>query len=379
MEKQRWSDDVYSRVVEEFLELVQIDSETKHEEKMASVLKEKFTSLGLDVVEDDAKERTGHGAGNLICTLPETSSGFDPLYFIAHMDTVGPGKGIQPIVENGYIQTDGTTILGADDKAGIAAMLEATRVLQASKEPHGQIQFVITVGEEAGLVGAKALAKDAISASYGYALDSDGEVGGMITSAPSQAKIFAKVYGKTAHAGVEPEKGISAIAVASKAVSKMPLGRIDADTTANIGRFEGGTQTNIVCDVVTITAEARSLVEEKLKQQVEAMKQAFEQAALEMSTSCDVQVTYSYPGYREPEDTKVVQTAIRAIKACGLTPMTTSSGGGSDANIISGYGIPTINLSVGYEGIHTTSERISIEALENTAKLVVEIARSARK
>ncbi|GAF12047.1 peptidase T [Bacillus sp. JCM 19046] len=368
---------VTSRLVEEFIELVQVSSETKHEAEIAELLTQKFTELGLEVQEDDAKEKTGHGAGNLICTLPATKEGLDPIYFTSHMDTVVPGNQIKPIIEAGYIKTDGTTILGADDKAGIAAMLEAIKVLKEEQIDHGQVQFVITVGEESGLVGAKALEKESVKAVYGYALDSDGEVGGMITAAPSQAKLIAKIFGKTAHAGVEPEKGISAISVASKAISKMPLGRIDNETTANIGRFEGGTQTNIVCDYVEITAEARSLVKEKLDRQVAAMTKGFELAAEEMGTSCEVEVRHAYPGYKESDQAQVVQVAKRAIESCGLKTSIKSSGGGSDANVISGFGIPTINLSVGYEKIHTTDERISIDSLEKVATVVVAIIKTA--
>lgn len=365
-----------SRLVEEFIALVQVSSETKHEEEIAVLLKQKFSELGLEVNEDDAKEKTGHGAGNLICTLPATKEQVDPIYFTSHMDTVVPGKQIKPIIEENYIKTDGTTILGADDKAGIAAMLEAIKVLKEEQIEHGQVQFIITVGEESGLVGAKALQPESITAKYGYALDSDGEVGGMITSAPSQAKLIAKIFGETAHAGVEPEKGISAISVASKAISKMPLGRIDEETTANIGRFEGGTQTNIVCDYVEITAEARSLVNEKLDRQVAAMKKGFELAAEEMGTSCEVNVKHAYPGYKESEQAQVVQTAKKAIESCGLQTAIKSSGGGSDANVIAGFGIPTINLSVGYEKIHTTNEKISIDSLEKVAKVVVAIIKT---
>ena len=242
------------RLLNEFIELVQIDSETKHEKKIASVLKKKFTALGLEVTEDNAKEKTGHGAGNLICTLRGNKSNADPIYFTSHMDTVVPGKNIKPSVQDGYIVSDGTTILGADDKAGLAALLEMIKVLKENKLEHGDIQFIITVGEESGLVGAKALDPSLIKAKYGFAVDSDGEVGDIIVSAPTQAKIRAVIKGKTAHAGLEPEKGVSAIQIAAKAIAKMPLGRIDEDTTANIGRFEGGKQTNIVADHVEILA-----------------------------------------------------------------------------------------------------------------------------
>lgn len=184
------------RLIEEFLELVQIDSETKYEGDIAEVLKKKFSDLGLDVKEDNAKETTGHGANNLVCTLKGTKDGADPIYFTSHMDTVVPGKGVKPSIKDGYIVSDGTTILGADDKAGLAAMLEAIRVLNENHIPHGDIQFVITVGEESGLVGAKALDSSLIHAKYGYAIDSDGKVGNIVVAAPTQAKIKATVKGQ---------------------------------------------------------------------------------------------------------------------------------------------------------------------------------------
>lgn len=203
------------RLLEEFLELVQIDSETKHEAEICKVLKQKFSDLGVTVTEDDTTAVTGHGAGNLICTLNGTKQA-DTIYFTSHMDTVVPGNGVKPTVENGYVKTDGTTILGADDKAGLAAMLEAIKVLKEENIEHGTIEFIITVGEESGLIGAKALDRSLITAKYGFALDSDGKVGNIIVAAPTQAKVKASIYGKTAHAGVEPEKGISAITIASK-------------------------------------------------------------------------------------------------------------------------------------------------------------------
>lgn len=358
------------RLVAEFLELVQIDSETTKEEKISAVLKEKFTVLGLEVVEDDAKEKTGHGAGNLICTWPGNVPTADPIYFTSHMDTVVPGEGIQPKIEDGIIRSDGTTILGADDKAGIAAMLESIRTIQENNLPHGTIQYVITVGEEAGLVGAKALDASLLQAKYGFALDSDGEVGNIIVAAPYQAQLKIKVNGKTAHAGVAPEKGISAITVAAKAIAKMPLGRIDEETTANIGRFEGGTQTNIVCDEVNITAEARSLVEEKLHRQVEKMTTAFVDTAKEMGTTAEVESEIVYTGFKYTEEDTVVQVAMKASERIGRTPELLRSGGGSDANIIAGYGIPTVNLSVGYKDIHTTKEHIAIKDLVKLTEMV---------
>lgn len=367
------------RIVDLFIELVQVDSETKHEEKIAVVLKEKFTALGVEVVEDDAKEKTGHGANNLICTLPATKEGVDTIYFTSHMDTVVPGNGIKPSIEDGYIKSDGTTILGADDKAGLAAMLEAVTVLKEENIAHGKIEFIITVGEESGLVGAKALDSSLVTAKFGYALDSDGKVGDIIVAAPTQAKVNATIYGKTAHAGVAPERGVSAITIASRAISKMPLGRIDEETTANIGRFEGGTQTNIVCDRVDILAEARSLIPEKMEAQVAKMKEAFETAAQEMGGRAEVDIKVMYPGFKFGDGDHVVEVAKKAVANIDRPSRLLQSGGGSDANVIAGFDIPTVNLAVGYEDIHTTNEKIPVEELVKTSELVVSIIKEVAK
>lgn len=361
------------RLLNEFLELVQVDSETKHEAEIAKVLIKKFSELGVEVVEDDTTATTGHGAGNLICTLKGSKEQVDPIYFTSHMDTVVPGKDIKPSIKDGYVVTDGTTILGADDKAGLAVMLELVRVLKEQSISHGTIQFIITVGEESGLVGAKALDPSLLVAKYGYALDSDGKVGNIIVAAPTQAKVKATIFGKTAHAGVAPEKGVSAITIAAKAISRMPLGRIDEETTANIGRFEGGTQTNIVCDHVEILAEARSLVNEKMEEQVQKMKSAFEQVASEMGGRAEVDVQVMYPGFKFGEGDHVVEVAKKAAAKIGRSSELLRSGGGSDANVIAGFGIPTVNLAVGYEEIHTTNERMPIEELNKLAEYVIAI------
>ncbi|WP_100398425.1 M20/M25/M40 family metallo-hydrolase [Bacillus sp. FJAT-44742] len=361
------------RLLNEFLELVKVDSETKHERAICDILKGKFIALGLDVVEDNAAETTEHEAGNLICTMQGNKEGADPIFFTCHMDTVIPGKGIQPSVEDGHVVTDGTTILGADDKAGIAAMLEGIRTIQEQKIEHGPLQFVITVGEESGLIGAKALNPEMLNAKYGFAMDSGGDVGNIIVSAPNQATLEVTVNGKTAHAGVAPEKGISAITVAAKSVAKMPLGRIDEETTANIGRFEGGQKTNIVTDKAYILAEARSLDRKKLDVQVEKMKKAFEDTAREMGASANVNVKYAYPGYKFDIGDSVVQVAMNAVRRSGLTPSLKTSGGGSDANIFSGYGIPTVNFAVGYLDIHTPQERMPISELNKITQLMVSV------
>lgn len=361
------------RIINEFLELVQIDSETKNEAEIAKVLKKKFADLGVDVYEDDTMDQTGHGAGNLICTLKGSKQAIDPIYFTCHMDTVMPGNGVKPSIQDGYVVTDGTTILGADDKAGISAIFEAIRVLKEQNIEHGDVQFIITVGEESGLVGAKALDPKLITAKYGFALDSDGKVGDIIVAAPTQAKVTAYIYGKTAHAGVAPEKGVSAITIAAKAIAQMPLGRIDEETTANIGRFEGGKATNIVADEVYILAEARSLIPEKMEKQVESMRMAFEETAQKMGGSADINIEIMYPGFKFANGDEVVEVAKKAAERIGRSSQLLTSGGGSDANVIAGFDIPTVNLAVGYEEIHTTNERMPIEELCKLAEMTVAI------
>lgn len=361
------------RLVNRFLQLVQIDSETKQERQICDVLHHLLQKMGLEVMEDDSAQETGHGAGNLIACLKGKAPHLPSLLFTAHMDTVAPGRGVKPQIREGYVVSDGSTILGSDDKAGIAAILEGLTVIRERGILCGDIKLVFTVGEESGLVGAKALSPRLIRADYGFALDSDGPVGDIVVAAPSQAKLDVTVYGRAAHAGVNPEEGISAIRVASEAIVKMPLGRIDRETTANIGRFEGGQATNIVCDKVRILAEARSLKEEKLTQQINVMEKCFHEAAQRWGTHCDVKVEVAYPAYRLSEEDQVVKMAMQAVRKIGRHPRLLESGGGSDANIFCSYGIPTVNLGIGYERMHTTSERIAITELVKAAELVVAI------
>ncbi|OBA05674.1 hypothetical protein A9P44_13285 [Paenibacillus polymyxa] len=372
---------VKDRILQEFMELVQVDSETKHEQEISRVLKEKFNALGLEVVEDDSRERTGHGSGNLIVTWKAEGVEQAPkIFFTCHMDTVTPGKGIKPqLGEDGWIRSDGSTILGSDDKAGIAALFEAIRVVREQNIPHGQIQFVITAGEESGLMGARAMKPEVLDSDFGYALDSNGEVGSICIAAPTQARIEMRITGKSAHAGVNPEDGISAIQVASKAISKMKLGRIDKETTANIGSFEGGGATNVVCDFVLIRAEARSIVQEKVNHQIQHMREALETTAREFGAQGEFRSEVIYPAFSFTEHDEVVQVAQRAIQGLGLATSTFHSGGGSDANVFNGLGIPTVNLAVGYQNIHTTEEKIKADDLVKVAEVVVALIQETTK
>ncbi|MNO63243.1 Peptidase T [compost metagenome] len=369
------------RVILQFLELVQIDSETKNERQIAEYLKAKFSELGLEVFEDDSVSRTGHGAGNLVATWkPSGINGkvVEPFLFTCHMDTVTPGNGIKPVVgEDGWIRSDGTTILGSDDKAGIAALIEVIQTVNEHHVPHGQIQFAITVGEESALIGSRSIDASLLEAKYGFAIDSNGEVGTICTSSPSRAQIDIEIFGKSAHAGVNPEDGISAIQVAGKIISRMNLGRIDDETTANIGKFEGGGATNIVPDYVKLYAEARSTNQDKLHKQIQEMKEAVESVCKDYGIRGEFHSDVAYPSFYFNDDEDVVVRAKKAAKQLGLSGDTFSSGGGSDANIFNGLGIPTVNLAVGYEDIHTTSERIKVDDIVKISEYALEIIKQS--
>lgn len=362
------------RLLNTFIELVEINSETGHEEQIQPILKDKFSSLGLDVVEDQASQHDHLGANNLVCTLASNvEQDANKLYFTSHMDTVVPGLNIQPIIkEDGYIYSDGTTILGADDKAGLAAILEVLTVIQEQQLPHGQLQFVITVGEESGLLGAKQLNPKLLDADFGYALDANVDVGTTVVGAPTQMLISTKITGKTAHAST-PKEGISAINIAAKAISRMNLGQIDEETTANIGKFHGGSATNIVADTVFLEAEARSHNDDKINAQVSHMKETFEKTAKEFGGNAEVSIIQSYPGFKIESNQQVVKIAKLSAQNLGLPNDTVISGGGSDGSIINTLGIPSVILGVGYEHIHTTNERMPIASLNLLAQQVLEI------
>ncbi|MBA9088561.1 tripeptide aminopeptidase [Fontibacillus solani] len=369
------------RVISQFLDLVQIDSETRSERQIADYLKAKFNELGLEVVEDDSMSRTGHAAGNLVATWKSNGTDgkeIEPFLFTCHMDTVAPGNGIKPVIgDDGWIRSDGTTILGSDDKAGVAALLEVIQTVNENQLPHGQIQFVITAGEESALIGSRLIDASLLDAKYGFAIDSNGEVGTICTSSPSRAQIDIEIFGKSAHAGVNPEDGISAIQVAGKIISRMNLGRIDEETTANIGKFEGGGATNIVPDYVKLYAEARSTNQDKLNKQVQEMKDAVELVCKEYGTRGEFQSVVAYPSFHFSDDDEVFVKAKKAARQLGLSGDTFSSGGGSDANNFNGLGVPTVNLAVGYEDIHTTSERIKVDDIVKISEYALEIIKQS--
>lgn len=365
------------RMVEEFLELVRIDSITKKERRMADTLKGKLASMGYETIEDDAGSKIGGDAGNLICTVKGTTD-VPAVVVMAHMDTVVPGIGKNPRIDGEYIRTDGTTVLGGDDAAGIESILEALRVLREEKIPHGDIQVVFTIAEEGGLFGSKNLDYSKIYARYGIVLDGGGPIGSVAVVAPSQHKIDVLVKGKAAHAGMEPEKGVSAVQIAAEAISNMKLGRIDEETTANVGIINGGQATNIVVDRVDIRAEARSRNEQKLNVQTAHMKECFEKAAAKFGGSVEFQATLEYPAYHISPDAPIIGMLGSAAKDVGIELLLEATGGGSDTNIVNGKGIEAVDISIGMDKVHSVEEQIKIDDLVKSAEFLVAILRNIR-
>lgn len=360
------------RMVTEFMKLVGIDSVTRNERMMADTLKSLLEDMGYEPLEDNAGGKIGGNAGNIICTVKGNRDA-PAVLLMAHMDTVVPGTGKKPVMEDGCIRSDGTTVLGGDDAAGMECILEALRVLKEKSMARPDIQIVFTVAEEGGLFGAKNLDYSLIYAKYGIVLDGEGPIGSVAVKAPSHNNIDIVVKGKSAHAGVAPEKGISAIRIAAEAIANMKLGRIDAETTANIGIINGGHATNIICDRVDIKAEARSRDRKKLDGQTMHMEECFRNAAAAIGGSIEFKAGMEYLSYDIPRNSSIIKILEKAAKAAGLKLLLVETGGGSDTNIINEKGIQAVDISVGMDKVHTVEERILVDDMVKAAEFLIAI------
>lgn len=366
-----------NRMVDEFVELVRIDSLSLKERQMCDTLKLKLSELGYQPVEDDAGQKLGGQSGNIICTV-KGSRDVPAVLITAHMDTVVPGIGKTPVIEGDIIKSDGTTILGGDDAAGIAVILETLKVIKEQGVSHGDIQIAFTIGEEIGLLGAKNLDYSQIYAKYGFILDSDGRIGCAAFKAPSQNKIHVVIKGKAAHAGMEPENGVSAFSIMADAISSMKLGRIDEETTANIGTVHGGVATNIVCDRVEINGEARSRDASKLQAQTVHMRECFEKAAEKWGGQVEFISEIEYPAFNISNESEIIKILESAAADSGFAFEAVTTGGGSDTNIINSKGIQAVDLSIGMTKVHSVDEQISITDMENAVLFLISILKNIR-
>ena len=369
------------RLARSFQTLVQCDSVSRSEGRFAALLQKRLEALGIATQVDRSASRTGSDTGNLVGRLAGAVEKV-PLLFSAHMDTVQPGMGIRPVFEDGLFKSAGDTILGADDKSAIAILLEAIEVLNTTGRPHAPVEFVFSTCEEVGLLVAKHLDYDLLSARIGYVLDAR-DPDRLINRAPGANRLKLEVLGKEAHAGASPEKGINAIFIASRAIAAIDWGRLDRETTCNIGVLHGGQATNIVPARVTIDAEVRSHSELKLDRATRRIIDAFQKAvdthprhpAVAGAPRLSYRLEQDFIRTHIPDDHAVVSLAAAAARRLGRHLRTQPAGGGSDANVFFQKGIVAGVLGTGMHDPHTLGERIALEDMVRACELVIEIVR----
>jgi len=368
-------------MTEYVMDLIRIDSLSRKEKEVGFKLKKDMEEIGAECFFDDVDRKVNGSVGNLIVKLKGNKSDVPPFFLSAHMDTVGPGEGIKPRIENGVIKSDGTTILGSDDKSGLAVIVEVIRTLKEKNVPHGDIEIAFTVCEEIGLLGAKHIDINNFRSKHGIVLDSSSPHH-LVVKCPSAERLEFKLYGLEAHAGVCPERGISAIKVASEAISNMKLGRIDFETTANIGIIKGGLATNIIPNYVHIIGEARSHSEEKLYKQVEHMRRCFQDAASKhkltvegktYSARVEEEIERSYDRMDVHSESRICKLVNQAVKNLEYNIEQVASGGGCDANYFNKKGIDCVNLGTGMKEIHTVNEYLILEEFYRAADILLEI------
>jgi tripeptide aminopeptidase len=346
-----------------FAALCRIPSPSGSERRCADAVSAELRGLGLTVAEDDAGAALGGDCGNLLARIP--GSGERSLLFCAHLDTVPVAEPIEPVVRDGGWENAHEAILGADNKVAVATMLALARRLTAVPCAVG-VELLFTVGEEVALGGAKEFEVGILRSRLGYAFDSASPVGGVVVASPTHYRIAAELRGVAAHAGVRPEMGRSAILAAARAIANMRLGRIDSETTANIGTIDGGSAANVVPDRCRVLGEARSLEAARAEQIASELVECLTDAANDPECECDLDITMErqFDGYRVRPSSAEVTLAFSALRECGYEPQPTTSGGGSDANALRARGLDVLNLANGTERNHEPSERVSTAALE---------------
>jgi tripeptide aminopeptidase len=350
-------------VLDLFTELAAVPSPPGEERAVADVVARYLRDCGLSVDEDATGPQVGSTMGSLYTRLDPTAEG-EPLFLCAHLDTVPPTAAIEPVVEDGVVRNAAGTILGADNKAAVAVMLDATRRLLAGGRPHAGLELLFTAKEEVGLVGAYAFDHTRLHARTGYVYDQAAPIGVVILGAPYSQSLEVTFHGRASHSGMHPDEGRSAIGAAARAITEMRLGRVDELSTANVGTIRGGTATNIVPEWCTFVAEARSQDERRLADLVQEMQDAITFAA--GVWECDVQTVAqkSYRGYRFAKSDRAVALAVEALTRAGHEVTYELSGGAADANVFNERGLQCVNLANGMTDIHTPNEHISVADLE---------------
>jgi tripeptide aminopeptidase len=364
-------------VLDLFLDLAAMPSPPGEERSVADRVAGELRGLGLEVEEDDAGRALGSSTGNLYSRLEPTAEG-TPLFLCAHLDTVPPTAAIEPVVEDGVVRNAGGTILGADNKSAVAVMVEAARRLVEERRPHAGLELVFTPKEEVGLRGAQAFDCGRLAARLGYVYDQAGPIGEVILGAPYSSIMEVTFVGRAAHAGMAPEDGRSAIAAAGRAVADMRLGRLDEETTANVGTIQGGVARNIVPERCSFSAEARSHDDRKLAEVVQEMLEACTFAASLTGCEVETRVEPGFRGYRFRREDEPVRLARGALERTGHEPSYSLSGGGADANVFNTRGLGCVNLANGMAQIHSPDEHIAVADLEAMVDVTLALLEEAR-
>jgi tripeptide aminopeptidase len=353
-----------ARLAETFAALCRIRSPFGREKACADAVRSELERMGVDVTEDDAAAATGAECGNLFARVP----GRDPDVWVllcAHVDTVEAVAEVDPVLVDGGWENANAGILGADNKAAVAVILEVVRRARIEGTPVG-LELLFTVSEENALAGAKAFDTSVLRSSYGYVFDHATPIGGVVVASPTYFRIGAEFLGAAAHAGIRPEDGRSAILAATHAIERMPHGRLDAETTSNVAHVSAGipSATNVVPERCTLLAETRSLNPERAEQVVAAMVDALHDGAAHAECDVDVTVEKLFTGYRLRPSEPAVLAAEAALRECGYEPTRIATGGGADANAFITGGLPCVNLANGTERNHQPDERVSVAALD---------------
>lgn len=359
------------RIVNEFIELTSISSPSGGERQIADLLKKKLTEIGCEVYEDDAGEKFGGTAGNIIAVLRGTVG--TPVLLAAHMDRVPNGDNIKHIVTDEKITSDGNTILAADDISGVVSILDGLRRIHESGKPHCDVEVVFTVSEEHHLSGSTNLDYSRIKSKHSYCFDSPGHTGRIINGAPSRAELFIDVYGKSAHAGQVPEKGINALKVAAKVLADMEEGRLDFETTANWSVITAADVVNIVCEHTRLSGEARSRDPKKLQAYIDYVKRHCEEVISKTPAEYKITVEPSFKNFLISPEDELLTTLCNLYRANGIEPVIETGGGGMDANTFNEKGIKSVGVATGYFKNHSVEEEIYIDDLKKAGKVIYDL------
>jgi tripeptide aminopeptidase len=357
-------------LVKTFSELAKISSPSWKEDGVRDYIMRSLKSISVRL-----KKFSCGDSYNLLISM-DGDKKRKPILFSAHMDTVTPCDRVTPVITDKKISSDGTTILGSDDKAAIAMFLESLYFISRTGMPHGPLEFLFSCAEEVGLCGIKCFDMSILKSKYAFVFDSDGSIGRIVLVAPYHSTMKIAVIGRAAHAGMEPEKGINAINVLSEIITRLPSGRIDNETTVNVGTVSGGRATNIVAEEANCALEVRSIDRKKLLRYESIIRERARTTSAQFGAGCKISRTLEYSGFRIRSVDPIVRIAAEAMERIGIRHQFEISGGGSDTNIFNKAGIRAINISAGMQRVHTTKEFVLISDLINGTRLVLSIINS---